>query len=95
MYLTEELALKKLKSNISAKHEMKIVEGLKRKGHEFTTSKELVVFIKTRCKVFDDIIKHEKIYYVDDSPFLYWKYKTEMEFKGGKLVASLGKWGFM
>ena len=54
------------------------VEGLKRKGFEFDNKSELESFIKEFCRCEDNIEKKERVYYVDDIPFLFHHYTIEI-----------------
>jgi len=53
------------------------IEGLKRKGFDFKHKLELKTFIKNRCRVEDYVHENRKIFFVDDIPFLMYKYNKE------------------
>jgi len=55
-----------------------VEEGLKRKGFEFDNGSELIQFIQLRCKFEDNAIAKQKMFFVDDIPFLLHNYNTEV-----------------
>lgn len=58
-----------------------VVEGLKRKGFDFTNAprQDLEEFIKRHCKCEDNIHHQERMYYVYDKPFLVHNYNLYMD----------------
>ena len=70
-------SVKELLNDLNRKIDDMITEGLKRKGHEFSNKSEVESFIMDRCRYEDDPIKKEKIYFVDNTPFLLHKYNQE------------------
>jgi len=66
--------------NISNQLEGVITEGIKRKGFEFETLSELSKFVKSRCRMEQYESKKERIYFVDDNPFLVWHYEYEFNY---------------
>jgi len=53
-----------------------IINGLKSKGFEFDKREDLENFIKDRCRCEDYVQKQQKIYYVDEIPFLLHNYEV-------------------
>lgn len=81
------------------KLESLVIEGLKKKGFEFTDENELRDFIKTRCRRVDHVDKKEHVYFVDDTPFFLHKYEiiieTPQERDGAKITANYGRFAFL
>jgi len=71
----------KIANNIMSQFEIKLIEGLKRKGFEFETRYELERFIKMRCRCIDDVKAEQRIYYVDNIPFFLINYHIEIDSK--------------
>jgi len=69
------------------------IDGLKRKGFEFKNMFEMAEFIKSRCKVEDYTNKQERIYFVDNKPFLLHKYKSEIDFENNS--ATYGSYAYL
>lgn len=75
-YLTQELS-----NNLISEMEKIFIEGLKRKGFEFSSKIEIERFVSTRCRCDDNIQHKEKMYYVDDVPFLLHLYAPINDFE--------------
>lgn len=56
------------------------IKALERKGFHFSRRDYMIEFIKQRCTCVDNQQTKEKVYYVDDVPFLYHDYNTNMDF---------------
>ncbi|SOU89466.1 hypothetical protein TNO010_400041 [Tenacibaculum finnmarkense genomovar ulcerans] len=67
----------RLSNDLNKQLEDYVIEGLKRKGFELKNRVELEAFIKERCRCEDNISLKEKVYYVDNTPFLFHNYKSE------------------
>ena len=57
-------------NGLNAEFEKKVVEGLKLKGFEFSSKRELHDFIKTRCACLEYVMHKTKEYTVDGETFL-------------------------
>lgn len=97
----EEYIANKLSQGLVNELENIVINGLKLKGFEFDNVNELESFIKDRCRVEDYIHLEEKIYYVDNIPFLLHKYELNPVFnitntdKETKVSASLGYYDYI
>lgn len=67
-----------LVSSLNSKIENIFIEGLKRKNYAFLSRRELIPFIEKHCRCEDNIVHQEKVYYVNDIPFLIHQYKYEI-----------------
>jgi len=76
-----------------------LVEGLKRKGFVFSTKVKLERFIKNRCRVEEYTVSNQKLFYVNDKPFLIYDMKIEPNItsldKQTVLKASAGAYQFL
>jgi hypothetical protein len=75
-------------------------EGLRLKGFEFNNSKEIEVFIKSRCRCEHYTHLNEKIYYVDDIPFLIYIENKDINInyedtKSFKASMDLGEYAYL
>lgn len=70
----------KMQVELTRKIDDVCVEGLRRKGFEFNNPMEIEAFIKERCRCEDNIHFKERVYYVDETPFLLHKYEIKMDF---------------
>jgi len=68
-------------NKINSKIEATFIEGLKIKGFEFESEKDLFSFVKENCKCVDSPHLSERVYYVNEIPFLVHYYKITMDFK--------------
>lgn len=68
----------RITNDIKSQMEIKLIEGLKRKGFEFETRYELYRFVKMRCRCEDNVEAEQRIYYVDDIPFFLFNYHIEI-----------------
>lgn len=68
----------KLTNNLIDQFNKVFIEGLKLKGFQFATDQELEDFIKIRCRCEDNVEFKERVYYVDNIPFLLHNYKSEV-----------------
>jgi hypothetical protein len=79
----------------------KVIEGLKRKGFKFKNEIELHAFIQKRCRCQDNIELKQKVYYVDDIPFLLHDYKIGIPkipsttHVKNKITVSLGTYSYL
>lgn len=73
----QDLAINQLQKNLINQLDNACIEGLKRKGFEFEHPYELEMFVKERCRCEDNIHSKEKVYFVDETPFLLHKYNVE------------------
>lgn len=69
--------IKGVADRLMAKFDTFIIEGLKRKGFDFDDKKELEKFLKEHCTCEDNTDIKEKIYRVNDIPFLLHNYNNE------------------
>lgn len=78
-----------------------VIEALKRKGFEFKSNAEIVNFIRERCKCYHRIEKNQKIYVVDDIPFLLFNEEIDVitdprvTENNNVITASLGTYQFL
>lgn len=80
------------------KFEATFIEGLKRKGYEFESKKDLFSFAKENCRCVDNPDLKEIMYYVNEEPFLVHNYKVTMDFKysdKNTFSADLGSYAFI
>jgi len=94
----QDNVINEINSNLYKQLDDIIIEGLKRKGFEFNNHHDLVIFVKEHCRCDDYTPIQEKIYLVNDVPFLSHKYKTEIDYtKLGeyKISASLGSYRYL
>ncbi len=75
--IDESKLVNMMSNDLKTKLDTCLIEGLKRKGFEFENRLELEAFIKERCRCEDNIVLKEKVYYVDEIPFLLHNYKSE------------------
>lgn len=114
MTITKEMIPKKLNTgmhqaaeslaqSINKQIDDALLEGLKRKGFDFTDKQRQDVeeFIKKYCKCEDNINHKEKVYYVYDKPFMVYDYFTEMDIqwkyldRETKVIANAGSFRFV
>lgn len=57
------------------------LEGLKNKGFEFDKRWEIEPFIRSRCKCIEYEPSQQKVYFVDNIPFLLIDYSVETNIK--------------
>lgn len=76
-----------------------IIKGLKIKGYTFNSEIELLVFVSINCKVIDNNNTKQKTFYVNDTPFMIYDYKIEVNNffndKEIKITANYGKYLFV
>lgn len=88
-------------NNLNNQLEGGFIEGLKRKGFEFDNRYELESFVKEHCRCEYSPHLKEKVYYVDDIPFLLHKYVFEIrldpvtENRITSVSASLGEFCYL
>ena len=64
-------------NSLNKKFEDLVVEGLKKKGFEFENRVELEAFIKSNCRCEENIELNQRIYFIDNTPFLLHYYNSE------------------
>jgi len=64
---------------LNKKLEECIIEGLKIKGFEFEKRSELEEFIKSNCRCKDRPELKERVYFVQDVPFLLYLYHVDTD----------------
>ena len=79
--------------NLNKEIEKITIKDLKRKGFEFKNMFEMEKFIQERCKVEDYTGQQERIYFVDNKPFLSHKYKSEIDFENNS--ATCGSYAYL
>ena len=77
-----------------------IIEGLKMKGFEFENENDLHDFIKQKCSCEDDLAKQQRVYFVNDIPFLLHNYEIVIEpitkeNNGIKISANYGTYKYL
>jgi hypothetical protein len=89
-YDIREEIINNISNEINNKLESFITEGLKLKGYEFENRYELESFIKRYCRCEDNVGLSERIYFVNDIPFMLHNYKIGCDFsvkdEGGKIM---------
>jgi hypothetical protein len=78
-FSTAKLMERAMHKSITEKLDAVLIEGLKRKGFEFAHKAELIEFVKSNCRC-ENRTYNERVYYVNDIPFLFHKDKPEMNF---------------
>lgn len=71
--------VKTLVSKLNDKLDQAFIVGLEKKGYYFDTKLQLEEFIKTKCRA--EVCAHmkEKVFFVDDKPFMKWSYDIKLE----------------
>lgn len=81
-FYSAQLEIQEMITNdLKSQMEIKLIEGLKKKGFEFETRYELDRFVKTRCRCEDNVEAEQRIYYVDNIPFFLFNYHFEIASK--------------
>jgi len=75
----QEQITKEVIQNLSTKFDELILEGLSLKGIIFGSREEAEEFIKLNCRCEDNIQFQQKIFYVNDIPFLLHNYEVIFE----------------
>ena len=98
----QSLAVKELSSRLVDKIDAVCIEGLKRKGFEFKKKSDLENFLQTNCRCEYNKSTEEKVYFVNDIPFLLHKLENKIDFttdalyeKSIKLVATCGSYSYL
>jgi len=86
-------AVNDLTKTLNNKLDEILIEGLKEKGFEFDNRHDLIEFIQYRCSCEDMPDKKERVYYVDDKPFLLHNYESSFQFEGGETNKITGTYG--
>jgi len=94
--------ISRLSDDLNSKLETIVIEGLKRKGFEFSNKLELGNFIKQRCKCEDNVNLKQRTYFIYDKPFLLHDYNIKIDLTsiidGGKnttIKASYGNFTYL
>lgn len=96
----QKLVIENLVDGLANKFDELLIDGLKRKGFEFDTIESTLDFVKENCRCVDYKEKEQRIYFVNDVPFMLHSYKIEMseidmsnnEFK---INASYGSYAYL
>lgn len=67
-----------LVNDLSNKFDSLLIEGLKRKGFIFSSKEDILSFVKENCRCEDFKEREERVYYVNDNPFLLHNYKIDI-----------------
>lgn len=78
LYDNKHELIRNIQNDLISQLEKAFIEGLKRKGFEFETKFALEQFVKKHCKCLDNNNLKERVYTVDDIPFLLHKYETKI-----------------
>ena len=98
--LKEEF-LHRISSDLRSQLDEVIINGLKLKGFAFPNNLELEIFIIRHCRCEDNIEQKQKVYYVDDIPFLLHNYASKIERQSANqsrsyiFSASLGSYSYI
>lgn len=89
--------LRQMRRNLALAIEGVFIAGLQRKGLCFNNRYELAEFIKSRCRATDNPMIKERIYYVDDIPFLihYYEITVDSQTDRNKVTASGGSYRYI
>lgn len=93
--------VEQLTENLRSQQENIFIMGLALKGFHFENNHDLERFVKKRCRCENNTIYREKVYYVDETPFLFHKYETSInvtpKVRGDVVVVtgSLGSYKFL
>ena len=92
-----KIGLQQLRKELICEIESVFVTGLQRKGFDFNNWYELAEFVKERCRATDNIMLKERVYYVDDIPFLihYYKVTVDRQTDRNKITASGGSYRYL
>jgi len=74
----EENILKEINDLLISKIDSYFKEGLERKGYNFKNKKELENFVTCNCKYEDFSESKQKIYFVNNNPFLMIDYNIDI-----------------
>lgn len=96
----QKLVIDNLVDGLANKFDELLIAGLSRKGFEFDTIEDTLTFVKENCRCVDYKEKEERVYFVNDIPFMLHSYKIEMsqidmldnEFK---INASYGSYAYL
>jgi len=96
----QEQITKEITQNLSNKFDELILDGLALKGFFFEDIKEAEEFIKLNCRCEDNIQFQQKIFYVNEIPFLLHNYEVIFEpitniNNGIKMNANWGSYKFI
>lgn len=78
-----------------------ITEGLIRKGYHFENRLDLLDFIRISCRCEDNKGENEKIFFVNNVPFLLYRYnnspnmETVQTASGWKVTIDMGEYCFL
>lgn len=85
--------------SLNSKFDEYIVEGLKRKGFEFSNKKEVEEFVKLNCTCEDYKDIQERIFFVKSIPFFLHNYEVKFDLEQTKsktiMYANWGKYSFL
>lgn len=86
-----EIITENMYADITKQMDNVCIEGLKRKGFEFKNIIELKSFMKSNCKYEDRVHVKQRIYFVNDIPFLihYYEFVQKVDFSTTKRSVSL------
>jgi len=76
------------------------IGGLERKGFYFKNFQEAAGFVEENCICKDNLQTQERIYYVNEIPFLIWSYKpSDFEFTNDidniSITANFGTYSYL
>ena len=74
-----EQTMQKISLDFERKLEELVFAALEEKGFKFNNTVDLENFLKTRCKVIDNVEEKERIYCVDGKPFFLHSYEIVPE----------------
>ncbi len=83
----------KMVNELNNKLEQLFIEGLKLKGFGFNNRIDLENFISHNCRCEDNRDLQEKIYYVNNIPFLLHVYKIDMNLTYNDTYTLTGNYG--
>ncbi len=79
MYNYQKYWIDYLINQLNDQFDEAIIEGLSRKGFNFECKMEIEEFIKSRCRSEDYQKLQQKVFFVDDIPFMVYKYETKID----------------
>ena len=99
MNLQEQIT-EEINEKLSNEFDKILIEGLRLKGFEFDNENDLHNFIKNNCRCEDYLAKQQRVYFVNDIPFLLHNYEIiiepiTQENNGIKMSANYGTYKYL
>ena len=92
-------SIKQISNNLNYKLEQAIIKGLELKGFVFEDRIDLENFIKSSCRMEDNVYLKERVYFANETPFMIWYYDTKIDLHQkdfeNKITATYGEYKFL